>query len=189
MVLRKSPSTLPIPSLLKLLQDSRCAHSTVLPKSVSSEAFKSKVGIRCAHSESKEPKSPSECHPSASTDTSRSSGSGKSAGSSSPVTSDSDSSDPPNEEADARKSNDRLGTNTAVEIVPPSNLAGFVLFGVHGSKRLQSACLRLAQIDISVYKDDDSFFNEMTVEYKKLRGFLRRALSIWVFHACEFIMV
>ena len=76
-----------------------------------------------------------------------------------------------------------------IDIVPPSNLNGFVLFGVHGSKRLQSACLRIAQIDVSVYKDDDSFFNEMTVQYKKLRGFLRLVFSIWVFHTCEFIMV
>lgn len=69
--------------------------------------------------------------------------------------------------------------------MPPSNLTGFVLFGVHGSKRLQSACLRLAQIDVSIYKDDDSFFDEMTVQYKKLHGFIRWVLSIWVFSTCE----
>lgn len=73
--------------------------------------------------------------------------------------------------------------------MPPSNLTGFVLFGVHGSKRLQSACLRLAQIDVSIYKDDDSFFDEMTVQYKKLHGFIRWVLSIWVFSTCESEMV
>ena len=77
---------------------------------------------------------------------------------------------------------------TAVDIVPPSNFAGFILFGVHGSQRLQSAYLRLAHIDV-FDKDDDGFFDQMIVEFRRLRGFFRRTFSIWVFHTCEFITV
>lgn len=77
---------------------------------------------------------------------------------------------------------------TVVDIVPSSSFTGFVLFGVHGSQRLQSAYLRLAQIEVSD-KDDDEFFDEMIVEFRRLRGFIRRTFSIWVFHTCEFIMV
>ena len=77
---------------------------------------------------------------------------------------------------------------TVVDVVPPSSFTGFVLFGVHGSQRLQSAYLRLAQIEVSD-KDDDEFFDQMIVEFRRLRGFLRRTFSIWVFHTCEFIMV
>ena len=77
---------------------------------------------------------------------------------------------------------------TVVDIVPPSSFTGFVLFGVHGSQRLQSAYLRLAQIEVSD-KDDDEFFDQIIVEFRRLRGFLRRTFSIWVFHTCEFIMV
>lgn len=105
------------------------------------------------------------------------------------MTSEGDSSDQPDDESGSRKDHDASTTSTAVEIVPLSKLTGFVLFGVHGSKRLQNAFLRLAQIDIAVHKDDDSFFDEMTVQYRKLRGFLRRIFSIWVFQTCEFIMV
>ena len=77
---------------------------------------------------------------------------------------------------------------TAVDIVPPSNFTGFILFGVHGSQRLQTAYLRLTQIDV-FDKDDDGFFDQMIVEFRRLRGFLRRIFSIWVFHTCEFITV
>ena len=95
-----------------------------------------------------------------------------------------------------RSDNDRVsneGTDpsapiTAVDIVAPSNFTGFILFGVHGSQRLQSAYLRLAQIEVSE-KDDDEFFDQMIIEFRRLRGFLRRTFSIWVFHTCEFIMV
>ena len=79
--------------------------------------------------------------------------------------------------------------SVVVDIVPPSILKGYVLFGVLGSKRLQSARLRLAQIDVEVFKDDDSFFDEMTVQYRKLRGYVRWILSMWQFHTCEFVMV
>jgi len=47
--------------------------------------------------------------------------------------------------------------NTAVDFVPVSKMAGFVLFGMSVSRRLQSARLHLAQIDVEVFKDDDSF--------------------------------
>ena len=88
----------------------------------------------------------------------------------------------------SRKGMDPSAPITAVDIVPPSNFTGFVLFGVHGSQRLQSAYLRLAQIDVSD-KDDDGFFDQMIAEFKRLRGFLRRTFSIWVFHTCEFVTV
>lgn len=122
------------------------------------------------------------------TSTSRSSGSESSVGRSSPAVSDNGTSDQPDDEADSGKDIHTPDTSIEVDIVPPSDLTGFVLFGVHGSKRLQSAWLRLAQIDVAIYKDDDSFFDEMSVQYMKLRGFLRRFLSIWVFYTCDFIM-
>ena len=153
------------------------------------EALKTEATSRPAPSESKKPTTRSESHSSTSTSTSRSSESEVSAGSSSPATSEDDSSDQPDDEADSRKNPNASATSTAVDIVPLSNLTGFVLFGVHGSKRLQNACLRLAQIDVAVYNNDDSFFDEMTVQYGKLRGFLRRVFSIWIFETCEFIMV
>ncbi len=88
----------------------------------------------------------------------------------------------------SRKGMDPSAPITAVDIVPPSNFTGFILFGVHGSQRLQSAYLRLAQIDV-LDKDDDGFFDQMIVEFGRLRGFLRRTFSIWVFHTCDFITV
>ena len=151
--------------------------------------MKGKETIRPTPSERKTPTSSPEGLFSASTSTSRSSESEVSVGNSSPVTSEGGSSDQPDDESGSRKDHDASDTSTAVEIVPPSSLTGFVLFGVHGSRRLQNAFLRLAQIDVAVYKDDDSFFDEMTVQYRKLRGFLRRFSSIWVFQTCEFIMV
>ncbi|MCJ1358617.1 MAG: hypothetical protein MMC33_008617 [Icmadophila ericetorum] len=53
------------------------------------------------------------------------------------------------------------GAGIALDILPPSGLSGFVLFGVQGSTRLRSVRTRLAQIDVELYKDDDSFFDEM----------------------------
>ena len=133
--------------------------------------------------------SPPEDVPSTKQSTSGSSRSNSSIGRSSPDTTKSGSSVPPDEDADSDKGESSPSTTTVVNIVPPSVLKGFVLFGVQGSKRLQSACLRLAQIDIEVHKDDDSFFDEMIVQYKRLRGYLRWIFSIWVFHTCDFIMV
>lgn len=131
------------------------------------------------------PESPS----STSTSTNQRSGSVSSNEKPSPATSESGSFDQPDDEAGTRRNTDPSGTSTTVEIIPSSNMTGFVLFGVYGSKRLQSAGLRLAQINVAVYRDDDSFFDEMTVQYRKLRGFFRRIFSIWLFHTCEFIMV
>ena len=164
----------------------------MLPKAelaLSLEALKSKATVRPETWERKKPTLPSERHCSTSTSTSPGSESEVSVGNSSPVTSEGDSSDPPDDESGSRKHHGASDTSTAVEIVPLNSMTGFVLFGVHGSKRLQNACLRLAQIDVAVYKDDDSFFDEMSVQYRKLRGFLRRVFSIWVFQTCEFIMV
>lgn len=111
------------------------------------------------------------------------------------VTSDSDSSDLPDEDVGSDKDQhseggaSNAGNSVAVDIVPPSKMKGYVLFGVQGSRRLQSARTRLTHIDVEVFKDDDSFFDEMNVQYKTLRGYFRWMLSIWIFHTCEFIMV
>ncbi|CAD6590990.1 MAG: hypothetical protein ASARMPREDX12_004879 [Alectoria sarmentosa] len=184
------------PSLRQLLEDeirvlwhcdSEHTHWTVLSKNGSTplqEALKKIEIVQTAPSKRKQSESISENGSSTITNTSRSSGSESSIRRSSPATSESGSSDQPDDETGSRKDIDPPGTSIMIDIVPPSDLNGFVLFGVHGSKRLQSACLRIAQIDVSVYKDDDSFFNEMTVQYKKLRGFLRLVFSIWVFHTC-----
>lgn len=74
----------------------------------------------------------------------------------------------------------------AVSIVPQSRMKGFVLFAVYGGQRLRPGRLGLAQIDIRRYSDDDSFFTEMAVQYKRLRGFFRWHFSIYKFHACSF---
>ena len=88
----------------------------------------------------------------------------------------------------SKKGVDPSAPVTAVDIVPPSNFTGFILFGVHGSQRLQSAYLRLAQINV-FGKDYARFFDQMIVEFRRRRGFLRRTFSIWVFHTCKVIMV
>ena len=88
----------------------------------------------------------------------------------------------------SKKGVDPSAPITAIDIVPPSNFTGFILFGVYGSQRLQSANLRLAQIDV-FGKDDDGFFDQMIVEFRRLRGLFRRTFSIWIFHTCEFVMV
>ncbi len=76
------------------------------------------------------------------------------------------------QDSDDDRSSDKmlipLVANIAVDIVPVSRMAGFVLFGVSTSKRLQSARLRLAQIDVEVLNDDDSLFDELINQYKKL---------------------
>ena len=74
-----------------------------------------------------------------------------------------------------------------MDITPPSKLEGYVLFGVQGSKRLRPVKTRLTQIDVGVYQDDDRFFDELVVQYMKLRGYLRWIFSIWAFRSCEFI--
>lgn len=48
---------------------------------------------------------------------------------------------------------------------------------------------RLAQIDVELHNDDDSFFNELKIQYEILRGSLRRNLSIWTFMIYEFVKV
>ena len=156
---------------------------------ISLRALNREAVTQSAPSETKNPKLRSQRNSSTSTRTSRSSKPGTSAENSSSATSEKGSSDQTDDEAGSGKETNPSGAGTAVDIVPPSRMTGFVLYGVHGSKRLQSACLRLAQIDVAVCKDDDSFFYEMTVQYKRLRGFIRRVFSIWVFHTCEFMMV
>lgn len=114
---------------------------------------------------------------------------------SSTTVSDNESSDQPDssQDSDDKRASEKVpfqpSANVAVDIVPASGLRGFVLFGVSGSRRLQSARLRLAQIDVEEFKDDDAFFEEMVIQYKKLRGYFRWILSIWQFHTCELVMV
>ncbi len=67
----------------------------------------------------------------------------------------------PDDKAGPGSNDNPSNTSTTVYIVPPSGLTGFVLSGLHGSKRLQSACLSLAQIDVVMYEDGDSFFEEI----------------------------
>ena len=130
-----------------------------------------------------------------STNSSERSGSQSSPDRSSSATSEGSLSDQVEDEQD---SNDQItpdkgarppGRSVAIDIVRPSTLRGFILFGVLGAKRLRNSRLRLAQIDVAVFIDDDSFFDEMTVQYKKLRGYMRWIFSIWQFRTCEFVMV
>ena len=81
---------------------------------------------------------------SASTRASRSSGPETCAENSSSATSEKGSSDQTDDEVGSGRETNHSGAGTAVDIVPPSRMAGFVLSGVLGSKRLQSVCPRLA---------------------------------------------
>ena len=81
------------------------------------------------------------------------------------------------------------GENVKVDIIPQNKMRGYVLFGVQGSRRLQSPRTQLTHIDVETCKDDDSFFDELRIQYKTLRGYTRWIFSIWVFRTCEFIMV
>ena len=81
------------------------------------------------------------------------------------------------------------GAGFALNIVEQNQMKGFVLFAVQGAKRLHSTRTRLAQIDVEIHKDDDSFFDELRIQYDKLRGLLRRIFSIWTFMTCEFVEV
>jgi len=115
---------------------------------------------------------------------------------STPPTSEDGSSGNPNENSEAPTDQSPMGKDPqppggslALNITPPSSLTGYILFGVLGSTRLRSARLHLAQIDVQKVKDDDGFFDEMTAQYKILRGPLLRLFSIWQFHTCDFILV
>lgn len=108
-----------------------------------------------------------------------------------PVTSSSTSltDDGDAEDTDDPDRSSRASGCTAVNINPSSRINGFVLFGVKGSRRLRPARTRLAQIDTRIYKDDDSFFDEMAVQFKKLRGGFRYLFSIWAFGSCQTVVV
>jgi len=114
---------------------------------------------------------------------------------SSPSTTDTGFSSPPSDNAEgddngsSEQEHDASDDVVTVDIVPPSKLNGYILFGLQGSKRLHSSKTRLAQIDVNVCKDDDSFFDEMKVQFQLLRGHIRWIFSIWIFQACEFVMV
>lgn len=104
-------------------------------------------------------------------------------------TNDSDRNDDAQQSIDNDRGSEVSERTNQVNIVPPSPLKGYVLFGVRGADRFHSAKTRLAQIDVEEVKDDDSFFNEMRKQYQLLRGFLRRCFSIWVFNTCHFVVV
>jgi hypothetical protein len=61
----------------------------------------------------------------------------------------------------------------------------FVLFGVQGARKT----LELAQIDVTKYVEDISFFRDLRREYRQLRGFWRYWLSIWQLKYCDFVKV
>ena len=106
-----------------------------------------------------------------------------------------DTSDLPENISDQDKTNGPDGRESqpkkevALNIVPKSHLKGLVLFGVHGSKRLRRGKIRMAQVDLEIHKDDDSFFDEITAQYRNLRGYMRWIFSIWCFRTCELIKV
>jgi len=93
----------------------------------------------------------------------------------------------PNSTAESAASDE--GGEASVSVVPHSKMKGFVLFAVDGAKRLQSGRLRLSHVNVGIHADDDSFFRQMAVQYKLLRGFFRWHFSIWKFQACKFVMV
>ena len=118
-----------------------------------------------------------------------------SGGRSSPATSDSSFTDLPSNDKESGNdgpTDEKLGDSgqsSSIEIVPPSKMRGYIIFGVQGARRLYCLRTRIAQIDMAIIKDDDSFFDDLRVQYKKLRGYCRYVFSIWVFRTCEFNMV
>jgi hypothetical protein len=70
------------------------------------------------------------------------------------------------------------GTATDMDNQPTGNK--YVLLGVASGDEL-----KLAQIDVKTYKDDQ-FFTELKEEYRQLRGPLRCWLSIWCYSHCDF---
>ncbi len=81
------------------------------------------------------------------------------------------------------------GKDVTLDIIPPSTLTGYVLFAVQGSRRLQKARTRLAQINIEDFNSDDKFFDEMRLQFRRLRGSIRSIFSLWKFYTCEFVIV
>lgn len=47
---------------------------------------------------------------------------------------------------------------------------------------------KVAEINVSGF-GDDQFFDELRAEYYKLKGHVRRYLSIWRFKHCDFVKV
>lgn len=93
---------------------------------------------------------------------------------------------------DRRDSFEKAGpsvTGIVLDMTGLNRLKGFVIFAVQGAKRLQDVRTRLAQIDVELHNDDDSFFKEMKIQYQTLRGSLRRLFSVWTFMTCEFVEV
>jgi hypothetical protein len=68
-------------------------------------------------------------------------------------------------------------------------MEGFVLFSAEGAPHLQSSRLRLTQIDTKEFSHDDTFFDEMVIQCRNLRGWLRWYLSPWVFETGRFSKV
>ena len=111
------------------------------------------------------------------------------AGSSTSATSQSSDQPDQNDQNGSLQLSEVPGDNATVEINASGLLRGFVLFGVKGAKRLRGGRTRLAQIDIQTCRDDDSFFDEMAVQFKKLRGCMRYLFSIWTFGSCDTVVV
>jgi len=177
-------------TIADIIQKSGYTHSLEIPRTTAQSLLVLDHGSRKAD----ESLEPSDSDRNSSSDSGRYSSGTSQSSQGSPVTSDSEASDPPDDaESDNNRKRGEPAPNenkcVAIDIDPPSKLKGFVLFGVQGSKRLQPARTRLAQIDIEVYKDDNTFFDEMAVQYTTLRGLIRGLFSIWGFRSCELISV
>ena len=76
-------------------------------------------------------------------------------------------------------------TGQSIQIPIASINELFVFFTVQGSRRT----LELAQIKVGQQVDDGAFFEEVRIQYKKKRGFLRYWLSVWQLKDCELVKV
>jgi hypothetical protein len=79
--------------------------------------------------------------------------------------------------------NNPHGAQLDLEIGTANKL--YVLFAVQGARHT----LELAQIHISSNTDDGTFFGELKLKYRELRGFWRYWLSIWQMRYCDFVKV
>ena len=76
-----------------------------------------------------------------------------------------------------------------MDINEAGRLKGVILFAARGAQRLRAARIRLAQINSEVYTDDDSFFDEVVVQFRRLRGWMRYLFSIYTFESCQLVVV
>ena len=78
-----------------------------------------------------------------------------------------------------------LATDQGAGVFIPATSELSVLFAVQGARRT----LELAHINVDQKVDDEAFFHNIRIRYKKKRGFLRYWLSIWQLNDCEMAMV